>query len=87
MTRRTRRSSATNQPPSASTLEEQAAANSVSNQSSAPFPWLVCPSPLCGTRWAESPRRKPGSRCGDTNRGWFGDCQGRLATVSGRAAQ
>jgi hypothetical protein len=79
-------SSTANQPPSASTSGEQAAALSVSDQPTT-IRWLVCPSPLCGTRWAETPRRKPGSRCGDMNRGWFGDCKGRLVAVSGRAAQ
>ena len=77
MSRRPHRSSsAVPQPPSASTPGEQTAAICVSSQPT--IRWLVCSSPLCGTRWAESRRRKPGSPCGDLHRGWFGDCDGRL---------
>ena len=76
MSRRPHRSSsAVPQPPSASTLGEQATAIASSQPT---IRWLICSSPLCGTRSAESPRRKPGSRCGDMHRGWFGDCDGRL---------
>jgi hypothetical protein len=84
MPRLTRRPSAVSQPLSASTSGEQAATISVSSQPT--IRWLICSSPLCGTRSAESPRRKPGSRCGDMHRGWFGDCEGRLiATDAGGA--
>ena len=77
MSRLTRRPSAVSQSLSASTPGEQATAISVSSQPT--IRWLNCSSPLCGTRWAESPRRKPGSRCGAVGRGWLGDCTGRLA--------
>jgi hypothetical protein len=80
MSRRPHRSSsAVPQPQSASTPGEQATAISVSRQPT--IRWLVCSSPLCGTRWPESPRRKPGSRCGALGRGWLGDCEARLTTV------
>jgi hypothetical protein len=79
MPRLTRRPSAVPQPLSASTPGEQATAISVSSQPT--IQWLICSSPLCGTRWAESPRRKPGSLCGDMHRGWFGDCEGRFVAV------
>ena len=86
MSRRPHRSSsAVPQPQSASAPGEQATAISVSSQPT--IRWLICSSPLCDTWSAQSPRRKPGSRCGDMHRGWFGDCEGRLVAVSGRAAQ
>ena len=76
----TRRPSAVSQPLSASTSGEQAAAISISSQPT--IRWLVCSSPLCGTRLAESPRHKPGSRCGAVGRGWFGACTGCLVPMT-----
>jgi hypothetical protein len=86
MSRRPHRSSfAVPQPPSASTPGEQATAICVSGQPT--IRWLICSSPLCGTWWAESPRRKPGSPCGDMHRGWFGDCDGRLVAMDAGGAR
>jgi hypothetical protein len=42
------------------------------------FHWLKCTSALCGTRWAVSHVRKPGSPCGDRTHGWVGPCEGCL---------
>jgi len=86
MSRRPHRSpSAVPQPLSASTPRERATAIAVSSQPT--IRWLICSSPLCGTRWVESPRRKPGSRCGNMHRAWFSDCDGRLVAVDAGGAR
>ena len=79
MSHRRRPSPAVNQPLSTSTSGEEAAVISIPGEPTT-VRWLVCSSPLCGTRWAESSLRKPGSRCGALGRGWLGNCTGRLTT-------
>jgi hypothetical protein len=79
MPRLTRRPSTVSQSLSASTPGEQATAIAASSQPT--IWWLICSSQLCGTRWADSPRRKPGSRCGAHGRGWLGDCEACLVTA------
>jgi hypothetical protein len=86
MSRRPHRSSSTvPQPLSASTPGEQTAVICISSQPT--FGWLICCSPLCGTRSAESRRRKPGSRCGAIGRGWLADCKGRLVADDASGAR